>query len=363
VGKVDGSDGKIFFAFMSSDPTPAEMSQSQALDAAASDADANFGQGNVGDPAAQCEGASTPESSSSGSPSSVSSSSPSSGSSSASSSGSSSASSSSSSSASSGSSSSASSSGSSSSSSSCWLSDYTKQINQPSYARYFRKYKADGTEYTSLPPKFAGKIYVPLTGNTITVELRFKPEAHGGVLSFLGVGSVSDADVNSAKSKLESGVATNWNGKFTLVVDDPLCGKKSFAVVFKIAWVTSGQDYTIVIHDTYDREGVTGVVMDVSKSTDNWIYAHEVGHCFGLPDEYAYKKPAPETVKYIKPDGSLDAAVSAPYNGKDKNLADATIMAAKYNTTVLPRHGWSVAIEVQALLTEKLGRAVKCSIS
>ena len=34
----------------------------------------------------------------------------------------------------------------------CWFADYDKQINQPSYAHYFRKYKSDGRPNTHLCP-------------------------------------------------------------------------------------------------------------------------------------------------------------------------------------------------------------------
>jgi|SRR5580658_56464 hypothetical protein len=56
---------------MSPDPTSAPPSQSQALDAAASDADANAGSGNVGEPVQSCHGGAPPaQPSSSGNPSS-----------------------------------------------------------------------------------------------------------------------------------------------------------------------------------------------------------------------------------------------------------------------------------------------------
>jgi len=144
-------------------------------------------------------------------------------------------------------------------------------------------------------------------------------------------------------------------------VNDTMCGKKSFKVRFKVVWVASGQHYTAKIHKTYAREGVTGDVMNVSKTTTDWTYAHEVGHCFGLPDEYSYTTDT-ETVKYFKPDGTLDAAISAPPGGKAKNAAGATIMSAVDNTTRLERHCWFAAIETQELLTAKLGRKITCSI-
>lgn len=133
-------------------------------------------------------------------------------------------------------------------------------------------------------------------------------------------------------------------------------------IVFKAVWVNSGQHYAIKVHNTYPREGVTGTVMDVSKSTTAWTYAHEFGHCFGLPDEYSYSQTDTQKVKYIKPDGTMDTAISAPPGGKSKTAADATIMSAVDSLKTLPRHAWNIAIEVQDLLTQKLGRAVKCDI-
>lgn len=234
----------------------------------------------------------------------------------------------------------------------CWTDDYDKKISVNSYGRYFKKYKADGTEYSYTFNKNY-KILAPVkTGSKITVEVRFKDEVQTGVTA---------ADATAAKTKLENGVKTHWDGKFTLEADDPECGKKSFPIEYKIVWVASGQDYTIKIHDTYAREGLSGDTMNAAKSTSDWTYAHEFAHCVGLPDEYSYSTDT-ETVKYIKPDGTLDAAISAPPDGKAKTAADATIMSAVDNTTTLKRHAWNIAIEVQELLTAKLGRAIKCTI-
>jgi len=100
--------------------------------------------------------------------------------------------------------------------------------------------------------------------------------------------------------------------------------------------------------------------VNVQKSTSAWILAHEFGHCVGLPDEYSLTGGA-ETVKYIQPDGQLDAAVSAP-GVKPSTDADATIMSSFGNTRTLKRHCWNIAIEVQELLTSGIGRAIKCTI-
>lgn len=234
----------------------------------------------------------------------------------------------------------------------CWKADCEKEISTASYGRYSQPYKKDGTPqpYTD---NVQYKLYAPVkTGSEVTIEIRFKQEKDA---------DVTDADVTDAKAKLEKGVKTYWDGKFSVEADDPECGKKSFKIRYKIVWVDTGQHYTIKVHKTYAREGVTGDVMDVSKTTDDWTYAHEVAHCFGLPDEYSYTTDT-ETVKYYKPDGTLDAAISAPPDGKSKTAADATIMSAVNNTTVLKRHAWFVAIETQELLTSELGRKIKCDI-
>jgi hypothetical protein len=233
----------------------------------------------------------------------------------------------------------------------CWVDDYEKEISTASYGRYSQPYKADGTAHT-YTDKVQYKLSAPVkTGTEITIEIRFKVEKDD---------DVTDEQVTSSKTKLETGVNSYWDNKFTLEADDPECGKKSFKLRYKIVWVDSGQHYTLKVHQTYPRAGVTGNVLDVSKDKTDWVYAHEVAHCFGLPDEYSYTADN-ETVKYYKPDGTLSEAISAP-TIKPKDAADATIMSSSGNTTVLKRHQWYAAIETQELLTAKLGRKIKCDI-
>src|SRR4051812_22022023 len=87
----------------------------------------------------------------------------------------------------------------------CWVDDYDKKISINSHGRYFKKYKADGTEYNYTFNKNY-KIVAPVkTGDTITVEVRFKPEVDSGV---------SEDKATEAKTKLENGVNTHWNNKF-----------------------------------------------------------------------------------------------------------------------------------------------------
>ena len=239
----------------------------------------------------------------------------------------------------------------------CWNEDYEKEVYVANPAgRYSEDYDSSGANRRNYYGERKYKLYVPLkTGGDITVEIRFKAVNVSGT-------AVTATDISNAKTAMETGISSNWNGKFALEIDDPDCGKKQFPIKFKVKWVETGEHCTMNIHDTYAREGVTGLVMDVSKTTNAWTFAHEFGHSVGLPDEYGYVEGDNGTVKYYKPDGTLDAAISAPFDGKILTDADATIMSANGCLTVLKRHGWLVAIEVKALLKTKLGREVKCDV-
>jgi hypothetical protein len=235
----------------------------------------------------------------------------------------------------------------------CWQTDFNNAIAVNSYGNYFRKYMADGTEHTDYSFNKSYTLQLPCkSGGDAVMLVKFKVVPDSGVTA---------DQVTTCKANLASGINTHWNGKFTLAISDPVCGNKSMPVRYRVQWVDSGEDYELHVHATYPREGLSGRVMDVSPTTDAWTFAHEFAHCVGEPDEYSYTTET-ETVKYIKPDGTLDTAVSAPPDGKSSTDADATIMSAVGNTTVLPRHGWNVAIEAQAILRADTGRQVTCTI-
>lgn len=109
------------------------------------------------------------------------------------------------------------------------------------------------------------------------------------------------------------------------------------------------------------RENADEYIISVATKTDAWTYAHEFGHCFGLPDEYSYTTDI-NTVVYVKPDGSKDEAVVASYEIMDPDAANATIMLTNSSTIVKNRHAWLIAIEARDLLTKKIGRKIKCDI-
>lgn len=240
---------------------------------------------------------------------------------------------------------------------SCWNKDYSKEIKVNPVKRYADQLDADGKSYGY---NFGTRQY-KLTINCktfkkVNVEVRFKiePGPH-----------VNEQIIKESKASLIKGVRENWDNKLSLKITDPLCGIKIYPIEFVVVFVESGEHYLFRIHEKYNREGVTGNFLDVSKSTGSWVYSHEFGHCIGLPDEYGYK-PGLENkdqVVYYKPDGTLDTPLSVPYNGGDPADPSSTIMAAYGNTTILKRHGWFIAIESRDMLNEPgLGRVIKCDI-
>lgn len=234
----------------------------------------------------------------------------------------------------------------------CWIADHDKSVAVQSRGRYYEVFDKNGAKHNyNIQRKF--KVACPLkSGGNVRVEVKIKAVAQTGVTA---------ADVAAAKTALEAGVSTHWSNKFKLEITDQPCGTKTLPIEYKVVWVTSGEDYTMKVHQSYPREGVTGYVIDVSKTTTAWIYAHEFGHCVGVPDEYSYTADN-ETVQYYKPDGTLDSTVISAPPTKPATDTSATIMSTFGNTTVLPRHAWSVAREVQELLTSKIGRPVTCNV-
>lgn len=240
---------------------------------------------------------------------------------------------------------------------SCWSKDYTKEIQVYTGKRYSDQLNVAGESYDYNFGTVQYKLKILCkTKKIVVVEIRFKIESDD---------AVNDSAVAQAKKSLTEGVKKYWGNQFLLKISDPKCGTQILPIEFKVLFVNSDEHYIFKIHDKYDREGVTGNVLDVSKDTGPWTYAHEFGHCYGLPDEYGYNPDAEDNdqVVYYKPDRSLDSPISVPYNGGDPSDPASTIMAAYGNTIILKRHGWIIAIEANEIFNERgLGRRIICDI-
>jgi type VI secretion system secreted protein VgrG len=130
-------------------------------------------------------------------------------------------------------------------------------------------------------------------------------------------------------------------------------------IEYQAEQVTSGEHRVMSLHRTWPREYVLQTVMNVGLNTDMITYAHEFGHLVGKPDEYSYLEGRRQQVRYYRPDGTLAPPLVVTVTTRP-TTPDHSIMGDGYRA--LERHAWSVAIEAQELLTQKLGRKVRCSI-
>ncbi|MET3133013.1 hypothetical protein AAKU55_003295 [Oxalobacteraceae bacterium GrIS 1.11] len=242
----------------------------------------------------------------------------------------------------------------------CWLEDYEEEISRSLNKRYSERYdlKGNSIEYTLI---IQYKIYIPLkTNSKIIVEVRFKAEGEL-IMNKIPMVVVSAEKVSAAKNALERGINNYWNNQYTLEIIDPICGKKNLDIHYQVIWVETGEHYKLSIADTSLREGVSLKLMSASSTTTEFTFAHEFAHCLGIPDEYSTAEED-RTLRYYKPDGTLDISIDAPVDGKSITDPGATIMSATDCPIRLKRHAWNIAIEAQDVLTKKIGRKIKCNI-
>lgn len=232
----------------------------------------------------------------------------------------------------------------------CWVRDHEVLVDRDIDGRYYQTTELDGTR-VPLISRVTFRIWVPLKSEgDALVFIRARAVAQPGV---------SSAQLEAAKRQMQEGIDTHWNGKLRLSVNDPLCGIRTFPIRYAVEWDAPSHDYTVRVHTRFDREQLDYPVVDVSIATDLLTFAHEFGHCVGLPDEYSY---APETwnVQYVRPDGSLDANKIVALPAEDDPGEDETIMSS--SEVIRPFHAWSVALEVRELLTREIGREITCDI-
>lgn len=92
----------------------------------------------------------------------------------------------------------------------------------------------------------------------------------------------------------------------------------------------------------------------------NWTMIHEVGHTFGLPDEYTYNRPAATpapTCTYKgadNPDKTITLSTSAiPAAVGQFGFDNASVMGQNGNTTYPDNLFYWIAIEVKRILKEE----------
>lgn len=242
----------------------------------------------------------------------------------------------------------------------CWAEDHEIEVATNAHGRYYLVHDENGNPLDlSLQRKF--KISVPLK-STGDVEVLVRIKATAAQTGSGAGATVSQEDMDAAKSRMEAGIQTLWDNKFTLEIFDAPCGTKTFPIVFKVEWVARGHHYAMNVSPSQLREHVVNMNINVWKDTTTWTFAHEYAHCFGVADEYSYDRMNAWTLRYYRPDGTLSPdALQIPANKADDDPG-ATIMSTQNNTSVELRHAWQIALEVQAFLARHTGRRIECSV-
>jgi type VI secretion system secreted protein VgrG len=259
----------------------------------------------------------------------------------------------------------------------CWIEDYESEVGISKVRPYSITTNTNGEEKVFLT-QIKYKIYIPVRSNTpVVVEVRFKIRARFLTaqkeieeeslpeLEKLSRRAARDAAIEKVKYNFDRGVRLGWNEKFILEISDPVCGNISLPITYKVHWTESDEHFTLDINEDIEdpRESVNFSFLNAYINTKAWVFAHEFGHCIGLPDEYSVTRSEERVIRYYKPDGSLDRPLKGLRDGQEKTDGDTSIMSTRDSREIFPRHAWNIAIEAQDILSKKIGRAIKCDIS
>jgi type VI secretion system secreted protein VgrG len=254
----------------------------------------------------------------------------------------------------------------------CWVEDYEAEIYSP-VQKYSSIFLIDGSEADRVS-RARYKLLVPLKSSSkITAEIRFITQ--GGAMS-IGGQELPLHEAVGMQEVVDEGLATYWNNLFKVKISDPICGVKNMDLEFRAIWLPTTPSMSstdvlrsaqegeyhrkLIVYESMVTESVSNFIMELALSSNSYIAAHEFAHCLGIPDEYQVEENY-GTLKYIKPDGKYDNTIDLKVR-KEKSSPLATIMSTAYINRRLPRHAWNIAIEVQELLSKKLGRKIKCDI-
>jgi type VI secretion system secreted protein VgrG len=242
----------------------------------------------------------------------------------------------------------------------CWCEDYEDDRSPLANRVYYRRHHDGAPEVGSNQKWF--RLFVLLKSGFIKVQVRFK---------YLPYGPTTPDEVNAAIRGLTA-AAQSWTGHIRIRIEDPLCGPRVLPVQFEALNVSSVQHYTVTVFQWMPPEfQVKGEqrahvehdqVRLLTSTTREWTFTHEFAHCLGLPDEYGYSPDDIERVTYITPQGPPDPPIDVDIRGAASRGQGINVMSTHGQYTRCKRHGYFVAIETQELLTEVLGRPIRCFV-
>ncbi len=198
----------------------------------------------------------------------------------------------------------------------------------------------------------------------------------------------TEADHKGVVTGALAGAMGTWQSeaaKYRIVVEQPGCKTQKLKMQYTATIVASGGDVAVTVdgtvpppvdsEDAQPRSFVTGgTAMNfyVNAHGDNsWVMVHEVGHTFGLPDEYIYTHPT-NTAPSVTYKGASDPAQTVtltastidPETVGTFSFDNPCIMGQAENTVYPAYLFFWVAIEVQKILkTAGVSAVVKVEIA
>lgn len=233
-------------------------------------------------------------------------------------------------------------------------------VNTNGFSNYFT------TSYShsnSLTNKCKIDIVRTEEGGTVTIRKSFSLAYTNGATEAANKATVTGA-IASAMSTWQSSAAT-----FRIVVEQPGCKSQKLKMQYTSVIEASGADVAVSVDGTAAPapptpglrsfvQGGTAMTFYMNGVGDiAWTMVHEIGHTFGLPDEYIYSHPS-ATAPTVTFKGASDPAKVVTLPKSALNPTPSTAFAYD-SDCVMGRNGNSVypdylfywvAIEVQKIL-------------
>jgi hypothetical protein len=197
---------------------------------------------------------------------------------------------------------------------------------------------------------------------SVTYEKNASAQLHQEIISTAITQAIKNWDIAASKYKVE--------------VKQPGCPPLKLAMKFEHQIVATGADVEVKVDGTlpdpdepdatrsYVESGTKMRFFVKAKGSTAWVMAHEIGHTFGLPDEYwefpvkPVQSPLPTVTHLGSPPQSdvvttlrLDPLI--PLNKKDNTMMyDApTWMGKDKDQHIFAHHFYWVAIEVRRMMS------------
>ncbi|MGL5010199.1 MAG: hypothetical protein ACRC6I_09975 [Paracoccaceae bacterium] len=198
------------------------------------------------------------------------------------------------------------------------------------------------------------------TGGSVTITKTFSLAYANGATEALHKGTVT-ANIASAMAAWQSAAGT-----YRIIVDQPGCSQQKLNILYTSTIVASGGDVVVTVDNRPAevpalRSGVSGgTAMDYYLNEGGdiaWTMIHEIGHTFGLEDEYIFTHPSstPPSFTYKGADNpdktiTLTASTIPPETAGTFSFDNASVMGEADNTVFVDYHFYWIAIEVKKIM-------------